>query len=270
MVLARVLRRWHAAGLQPNAEARIDSLPQSWAVLAGGQPERARTALRSAVAHLVREDPPQVLLLTPPFDQSSPSPGYIMGYPPGIRENGGQYTHGSLWLPLAFARLGLGAEAVALLQVMNPVEAAKDMPSAQRYAGEPYVCSADVYSNPQHLGRCGWTWYTGSAAWMYRVWLESVLGFHLRGQSLILDPVLPPEWDGFELDYRHAEARYHIQVRRDRKVRKRQILVNGRVLEGGTVVLDRDSSEADILVLLPVVESEVPPGISGKGLVHFR
>ena len=128
-------------------------------------------------------------LFTPPFDHSEPHPGYIMGYPPGLRENGGQYTHGSLWLALAWARMGDGAAAVRLLTLMNPIEYSRNPEAVDRYRGEPYVVAADVSASPAKAGRAGWTWYTGSAGWMYRVWIEEVLGFQLRGDQLTIAPV---------------------------------------------------------------------------------
>jgi cyclic beta-1,2-glucan synthetase len=200
-------------GSHVNSEARIDSLPQSWAVISGAaNPARARTAMDSAERHLVDERARIVKLFTPPFDHSTPHPGYIMGYPPGVRENGGQYTHGSLWLAMARARMGDGDRAVNLLQMMNPIEHSRDRDSAGRYAGEPYVSAADVYAAPGKEGRAGWTWYTGSAAWMYRIWIEEVLGFKLRGNRLTMQPSIPEDWPGFDITYRYGSATYEIRV----------------------------------------------------------
>ena len=196
-------------------EAQIDSLPQSWAVISGsGDPVRARRAIESAEQRLVSQRDRLVRLFTPPFDHSEPHPGYIMGYPPGIRENGGQYTHGSLWLALARARMGDGAAAVRLLTLMNPVEYSRNPAAVDRYRGEPYVVAADVSAPPARTGRAGWTWYTGAAAWMYRVWIEDVLGFRLRGDQLSIAPVIPDDWNGFEITYRYRSTVYEIEVRR--------------------------------------------------------
>jgi cyclic beta-1,2-glucan synthetase len=148
-------------------------------------------------------------LFTPPFDHSRPHPGYLMGYPPGIRENGGQYTHAAVWLALAFARIGDGTRAVELLTMMNPADQDVD-----RYRGEPYAIAADVAGDSGRTGRSGWTWYTGSAGWMYRVWIEEVLGVKLRGNRLMIQPVLPDEWPGFELTYRYHSTTYRIKVQR--------------------------------------------------------
>jgi cyclic beta-1,2-glucan synthetase len=203
-------------GSHMNEEARIDSLPQSWAVISGAaDPARARRAMESAEANLVRERDKMVLLFTPPFDHSEPNPGYIIGYPPGLRENGGQYTHGSLWMALAWARMGEGDRAVRLLQMMNPIELNRNPTDVARYGGEPYVVAADVSSAPGRIGRSGWTWYTGSAAWMYRIWIEEVLGFRLRGDHFTVEPSLPAEWPGFELTYRRGATVYEITVSRD-------------------------------------------------------
>jgi cyclic beta-1,2-glucan synthetase len=202
-------------GSHVNEEMHIDSLPQSWAVISGaGDGGRSRRAMESAERQLVREEDQMVLLFTPPFGHSQPNPGYIMGYPPGLRENGGQYTHGSLWMALARARMHEGSRAVRLLQLMNPVEHSRSPEGSARYRGEPYVVTADIYAAPGRVGQSGWTWYTGSAGWMYRIWVEEVLGFQLRGDKLTIDPVLPDEWPGFELTYRYRSTVYEISVAR--------------------------------------------------------
>jgi cyclic beta-1,2-glucan synthetase len=202
-----------ALGSHASEELKVDSLPQSWAVISqAGDAGRARRAMESAEKYLVDKNDRLVLLFTPPFDHSLPHPGYIMGYPPGLRENGGQYTHGSLWLAMGWARLGDGGRAVHLLKMMNPVELSRNPEDVARYRGEPYALAADVSSAPGLIGRCGWTWYTGSAGWMYRIWIEEVLGFQVRGDTLTLHPVLPAEWPGFEMTYRYRSARYEIAV----------------------------------------------------------
>ncbi len=202
-------------GSHANAEARIDSLPQSWAIISGaGDPGRSRRGMEAAEANLVLEKDKMVLLFTPPFDHSQPNPGYIMGYPPGLRENGGQYTHGSLWMALAWTKVREGARAVRLLQLMNPVEHSRNLEAAIHYRGEPYVAAADIYAAPGHVGQSGWTWYTGSAAWMYRIWVEEVLGFRLRGEWLTIDPAIPDDWPGFDLTYRYRSTVYTISVSR--------------------------------------------------------
>jgi cellobiose phosphorylase len=200
-------------GSRANTEARIDSLPQSWAVISGaGNADRARQAMSSVEKYLVRNQENIVCLFTPPFDHSSPHPGYIMGYPPGVRENGGQYTHAALWVAMAFARMGDGRRAVDILQMLNPIEHSRVPEDRDVYRTEPYAVAADVYALENHPGRGGWTWYTGSAGWMYRVWLEEVLGFKLRGNRLSIEPVIPENWPGFVITFRYGSTEYRIEV----------------------------------------------------------
>ena len=162
--------------------------------------------------YLVRREEKLSLLFTPPFDRPAHDPGYIKGYPPGIRENGGQYTHASAWAAMAFAIQGDGDRAGELLSMLNPIRHADSQTGIHRYKVEPYVACADVYSVPPHAGRGGWTWYTGSAGWIYRVTLEWLLGMRIRGDKLLLDPCIPHEWPGFEITYRYRSSRYEISV----------------------------------------------------------
>jgi cellobiose phosphorylase len=200
-------------GSRENAEGRIGSLPQSWAAISGaGNSDRVEVALRSLEENLVRAADDLILLLTPPFDKTTVDVGYIKGYPPGVRENGGQYTHAATWVAMAFARQGDGDKAVRLLRMLNPVEHARDEKDCERYKVEPYVIPGDVYSLVGHVGRGGWTWYTGAAAWTYRVWLEEILGFQRRGDTLTIDPVIPKDWPGFRLRYRFQNTVYRIAV----------------------------------------------------------
>jgi len=196
-----------------NSECRIDSIAQSWSVISrAGSPQHTARAMGALDKYLVREDDKLSLLFTPPFNNPAHDPGYIKGYPAGIRENGGQYTHGAVWAALAQLMRGDGDRAGALLTMLNPIRHA-DSPSAmQRYKVEPYVACADVYSEAPHVGRGGWTWYTGSAGWLYRVALESALGFRVQGRQLRLDPCIPRHWPGFEITFRHRSARYEIAV----------------------------------------------------------
>jgi cyclic beta-1,2-glucan synthetase len=201
-------------GSHQNDEARIDSIAQSWAVISGaGDPERSAIAMHSVEEQLIREKEKIVLLFTPPFDKSTPHPGYIMGYPPGVRENGGQYTHAALWVAMAYARLGDGARAVKVLQMINPIEHSRTQEDCATYRTEPYVVAADVYSLEGQAGRGGWTWYTGSAGWMYRMWLEEVLGFKLRAGRLTMEPAIPADWPGFDLTFRYGRTSYRIEVK---------------------------------------------------------
>ena len=227
-------------GSAQNDEDRIDSIPQSWAVISGGADrERARQAVESAFEELVRKDEGLALLLTPPFDRSRKDPGYIMGYPPGVRENGGQYSHGAMWLAKALAGLGEGDRAVDLLTMLNPIVHAGDPEKTERYRTEPYVVAADIYRLPEHVGQGGWTWYTGAAGWMYRVWLEDVLGIRIRGGLLTVDPVIPGSWDTFLVRYRRGNAVYEITVQNPDGVRKgvSWIEMDGRRLDENAVPL---------------------------------
>ncbi len=200
-------------GSKECTEARIDSIPQTWAAISGtGNPDHVQVALRSLEENLVREADSLILLFTPPFDRTAADVGYIKGYPPGVRENGGQYTHAAAWVAMAFARQGDGNKAVRLLRMLNPVEHARDEKDCERYKVEPYVMSGDVYSLAGHVGRGGWTWYTGAAAWTYRVWLEEILGFQRRGDTLTINPVIPKDWPGFRLRYRFQNTIYRIAV----------------------------------------------------------
>jgi cellobiose phosphorylase len=211
-------------GSRQNEEARIDSLSQSWSVISGaGDPDRAAMAMRSVEENLIREKEKLVLLFTPPFDKSSPHPGYIMGYPPGVRENGGQYTHAALWVAMAFARMKDGDRAVKVLQMLNPIEHSRTTDDYAAYRTEPYVVAADVYSLQGQAGRGGWTWYTGSAGWMYRVWLEEVLGFKLRAGRLSIEPVIPENWPGYDLTFRYGRTEYRISVENGGEWSKQEI-----------------------------------------------
>jgi cyclic beta-1,2-glucan synthetase len=200
-------------GSAANPECRIDSIAQSWGVISGAaEPERGRRAMAAVEEYLVRRGDGLVLLLTPPFDRWEVDPGYIKGYPPGVRENGGQYTHAALWAVIAFAALGDGDRAGELLSILNPIHHARTRAGVYRYKVEPYVVAADVYAELPHVGRGGWTWYTGSAGWMYRAAVEWILGFRLRGTRLHLDPCVPRSWPGFEVAFRYHSARYRLTV----------------------------------------------------------
>jgi cyclic beta-1,2-glucan synthetase len=200
-------------GSVASEECRIDSVAQSWAVISGAAPrDRARRAMASVNAQLVNRSEGLVHLFTPPFDRTAHDPGYIKAYPPGLRENGGQYTHAAMWVTLAFALLGDGDRAAELFSLTNPVNHSSTRAAIHRYKVEPYVVCADVYSAPAHVGRGGWTWYTGSAGWMYRTAVEGILGLNLRGRKLRIEPCIPRSWPGFEVTYKHGSSRYHIAV----------------------------------------------------------
>ena len=196
-----------------NPECRIDSIAQSWGVISGAaEPARAGRAMAAVEETVARRDQELILLFTPPFDQAPLDPGYIKGYPPGIRENGGQYTHAAIWAVMAFAALGNGDKANELFSILNPINRASTRAGVHRYKVEPYVAAADVYAEYPHVGRGGWTWYTGSAGWMYRAGLEWLLGFRLRGAVLHLDPCIPRGWRRFDITFRYHASRYEIAV----------------------------------------------------------
>ena len=206
-------------GSASSDECRIDSIAQSWGVISGvADPARAAAAMAAVNEHLVRRDDGLVLLFTPPFDRTPKEPGYIKGYPPGIRENGGQYTHGAIWSAIAFAMLGDGDKAAELFSILNPINRAGTPAGVSRYKVEPYVVCADVYSQPPHIGRGGWTWYTGAAGWLYRAGIEWILGFRVQGAILLIDPCIPQAWHGFEIGYRYNSAYYNIAVENPNRV----------------------------------------------------
>jgi cyclic beta-1,2-glucan synthetase len=206
-------------GSAANPECRIDSIAQSWGVISGAaEPARGARAMAAVEEYLVRRDQELILLFTPPFDRAPLDPGYIKGYPPGVRENGGQYTHAAIWAVMAFAALGEGDKANELFSILNPINRTSTRAGVHRYKVEPYVAAADVYAEYPHVGRGGWTWYTGSAGWMYRAGLEWLLGFRLRGAVLHLDPCIPRAWPRFEIAFRYHSSRYEITVENPRGV----------------------------------------------------
>ncbi|HDL8268576.1 TPA: glycosyl transferase, partial [Yersinia enterocolitica] len=200
-------------GAKECEECRIDSIAQSWAVLSGAaDPQRAVQAMASLEHHLIRPNDGMALLFTPPFDKTSDDPGYIKGYPPGLRENGGQYSHAAMWVIFAFAELGEGDKACDLFALLNPINHGNTPAGVERYKVEPYVVAADVYSVAPHVGRGGWTWYTGSAGWMHRAGIEGILGIRREGKELVIHPCIPASWLGFEATVNLANTRYAIRV----------------------------------------------------------
>ncbi len=244
-------------GSRTREEARIDSLPQSWSAFALGKTERTEQAMAAAGKHLVSEKDKLVLLFEPPFDKSSPHPGYIMGYPPGVRENGGQYTHGALWLALAYARLGDGTRAAELLRMMNPIEHTRTAEETLQYKGEPYVVPADIYALEGQRGRAGWTWYTGSSGWMYRIWIEEILGFKLRGDRFCFEPCLPQSWKGFSFRYNHGDSSYSVIVENPEGVSQGvvSIEVNGKKSTDKWIPLKDNGRNNRVLIRMGVQEA---------------
>ncbi|MDP4116701.1 MAG: cyclic beta 1-2 glucan synthetase, partial [Bacteroidota bacterium] len=196
-----------------NSECRIDSIAQSWSVLScAGDTNRSKLAMEALNKYLVRRNSSLIQLLDPPFDKSDLNPGYIKGYVPGVRENGGQYTHAAIWAAMAYASLGDSKHAWELLSIINPVNHGRTQEGINTYKVEPYVVAADVYAISPHVGRGGWTWYTGSAGWMYRLIMESLLGLRLEVDKLFIEPCLPSDWQTYRVSYRYRETFYHISI----------------------------------------------------------
>jgi cellobiose phosphorylase len=242
-----------ALGSAQNDECQIDALPQAWAVISGAaDPARAEQAMASVEERLVHLDSKLIQLFDPPFDRGSLQPGYIKGYVPGIRENGGQYTHAATWVVLATALQGRGDRALELWNLINPIYHATTPAEVQHYKVEPYVVCADIYGAPPHTGRGGWTWYTGSAGWLYRAALEAILGIRPSGDVLRVEPCIPSGWPGYEVAYRHGSATYRIQVDSPAGTGRhvRSVLVDGQPVLDGAVPLRDDGCAHDVRVTL--------------------
>lgn len=240
-------------GSSLNSECKIDSLAQSWAVISGyGNKERALTAMKSLDNYLVDRNHGLILLFTPPFDQGELHPGYIKGYVPGVRENGGQYTHAATWVLYAYAKLGFGDRAQELFHLINPINHTRTHMECLRYKVEPYVIAADVYAVEPHTGRGGWTWYTGSAGWMYNVGIEQILGFNKKADSILFDPSIPADWKEYKISYRYNETIYNITVQNPNGVNKgvKSIIVDNKESEGNTLLLVNDALEHNVHVIM--------------------
>ncbi len=224
-------------GSRGNEECKIDAIAQSWAVLSGqGDPARAKIAMKSVDEYLIVRNQGLIKLFTPPFDKSSQDPGYIKGYLPGVRENGGQYTHAAIWTMMAYAEMGNAETASELFNMINPINHARTFDEAKKYKIEPYVVAADIYGLEPHIGRGGWSWYTGSASWFYRAGLEGLLGLKLKGDHMTLTPCLPKEWKRAEVVYRRGKTEYHIVMKPDEK---RMLEFDGdEILDGKIPILD--------------------------------
>jgi len=246
-------------GSASNAECQIDSVAQSWSVLSGaGNKQRSRMAMDSLDSRLVDRNHGLIKLLAPPFDKSDLNPGYIKGYVPGVRENGGQYTHAAIWAAMAFAALGDSARAWELFAMINPVNHSRSREDVAIYKVEPYVMPADIYALAPHTGRGGWTWYTGSAGWAYRLIVESLLGLRLEVDKLHFAPCFPADWTGFKVHYRFRETVYHITfLQTPDHMGEMKVTMDGLLREDQRVQLVNDLQEHFVELTFAIAESPV-------------
>jgi cellobiose phosphorylase len=254
-------------GSAQNDECRIDSIAQSWAVLSGAAPpRRGEHAIDAVRSQLIRRDARLILLFAPPFNSSTQDPGYIKGYIPGIRENGGQYTHAALWTIMAIAELGHGDEAAEYFHMINPINRTRSRADVEQYKVEPYVVAADIYAHPMHVGRGGWTWYSGSAGWMYRAGLESILGLKRRGAALAINPCIPASWPEYRVLWRFGRTRYEIVVENPERCSRGAVRaeLDGRRADASAIPLVDDGQVHQVRVLLgrePAAESPAAPAL---------
>ncbi|HTG87001.1 MAG TPA: protein ndvB, partial [Pyrinomonadaceae bacterium] len=256
-------------GSARNEECRIDSIAQSWSVISGASdPYRMGRAMAAVEEYLIRRGDGLVILFTPPFDKGSLDPGYIKGYVPGVRENGGQYTHAAIWTLIAFSMLGDGERAGELFSLLNPINHSSTRAGLHKYKVEPYVAVADVYAVPPHTGRGGWTWYTGSAGWMYRAGLESIVGFKLESTRLRIDPCVPRWWRDFEITYRRGRAVYRIKVENPGGVSRGvvSVEVDGAVQPHGAIELVDDEKTHNVRVIMGEPVRSEEPELSDKSV----
>jgi cyclic beta-1,2-glucan synthetase len=252
-------------GSAQNEECKLDSLTQSWAVISGtAQPRRAERAMNAVRAHLVRRDARLVLLLTPPFDRMPHDPGYIKGYVPGVRENGGQYTHAAIWSVIALAQLGMGDEAMELFHLINPINHMRSPEGVERYRTEPYVIAADVYAHPMHAGRGGWTWYTGSAGWMYQAAVQALLGLRRHGDTISIDPCIPTVWPQYTLEWHLDGTRYRFVVdnphHRSRGIASAEL--DGMPVDANAIPWACDGREHEVRIVLGARAAAAAPRVA--------
>src|SRR5699024_452089 len=242
-----------ALGSKKNEECMIDSISQSWSVISAlGNEEKMKPAMDSVEKYLVDEEEGIIKLLSPPFDESYLDPGYIKSYVPGVRENGGQYTHAATWVIKAFALLGNGDKAHKLFNLINPINHSRSTIECAKYKVEPYVVAADVYTTPSLVGRGGWTWYTGSSGWMYKVGLENILGFKKEGNKLLINPCIPKEWESYSIKYKYLDTEYNIEIKNPYKKNTgvNTIKLDGELIETKYIPLVNDKSKHFVEIIL--------------------
>ncbi|HEY4936691.1 MAG TPA: cyclic beta 1-2 glucan synthetase, partial [Puia sp.] len=239
-------------GSSKNEECKIDSIPQSWSVISGaGNAAHSRSAMNAAYSHLVKKEQSLIQLFDPPFNLAVPNPGYIRGYLPGVRENGGQYTHAAIWLIMATAALEDKQRTYELIQMVNPLNHGSTPTSIKKYKTEPYVIAADVYAVENHEGMGGWTWYTGSAGWMYQLLAESFFGLKRTGNRLTIKPCIPDSWNAFEIHYRFTETVYHLKFERNDSVNHLKLVMDGVDQETNDLMLVNDKVKHEVTICLP-------------------
>src|SRR5437773_6431735 len=256
-------------GSRTNPECQIDSLPQSWSVISGaGNPERSRQAMNAVNQRLIRRDVKLIQLFDPPFDKSPLNPGYIKGYIPGVRENGGQCTHGAIWTTMAFALMGENDRAWELFALLNPLHHGATPEQIATYKVAPYVSAADVYAVAPHTGRGGWTWYTGSAGWMYRLLVETLLGLKLERDRLRLIPRFPKNWTTYKIHYRYRQTVYHITINRlaDGSAGATELSLDGKALAEETIPLVDDHAEHFVEIQVRQTPSKNPSSAGRSGI----
>jgi cellobiose phosphorylase len=255
-------------GSSQNEDCMIDSIAQSWSILSGAAPQkRTQMAMKSVDEYLINREKGLIQLLEPPFDKGDMDPGYIKGYVPGVRENGGQYTHAAIWMVMAFAKIGDHHHTWELLNMINPINHGKSAQDVAVYKVEPYVMAADVYGVHPHTGRGGWTWYTGSAGWMYQLIIHSFLGLKRMGDDLWFEPCVPGEWASFKLQYRFKDTIYNIEVFHA-DTEERIAIVDGVEQPKGIIKLIDDNSAHTVIAKCPTfIGISVPqptPAVAGK------
>jgi cellobiose phosphorylase len=252
-------------GSAKNEECKIDSIPQSWSVISGaGNSNLSRTAMQSAYDFLVKKAQSVICLFDPPFNQAIPNPGYIRGYLPGVRENGGQYTHAAVWLIMAAAALNDKQRVYDLIQMVNPLNHGSTPAGIKKYKTEPYVIAADVYAVENRVGMGGWTWYTGSAGWMYQLLAESFFGLKRTGNRLTIAPCIPDAWNTFRIQYRYSETNYQLFFQRDPGAKELKLWLDGVQQKSNDLLLLNDLQTHEVKISLPTVT------VSAERLVQVK